>query len=203
METKPQSGTSSEPTSPTSPPDWTKVTDSELIAACLDGHENAWAALIERYGRLIYTIPLRFGYSKVVADEIFQETCLILLEGLETLQDRQRISSWLMTVARRACIQRIRRRPKLEAEELQDSHPASNTPIEEDLLRLERQQLVQQALANLSERDQKLLRALFFEEPRRPYEEIAQELQIPGGSIGPLRARGLKKLRREILKLEK
>jgi RNA polymerase sigma factor (sigma-70 family) len=183
-------------------PAWPHATDSQLIDACLAGHETAWAVLIERYSRLIYTIPLRFGFSKVIADEIFQETCLILLEGLETLQDRQRISSWLMTVTRRACIQRMRQPPPTVASPLPDEVKEVDSTIEEDLLRLEQRHLVQQALANLSTRDQQLLRALFFEEPRPPYEEIAQTLGVSVGSIGPLRARSLKRLQQEIIRLE-
>jgi RNA polymerase sigma factor (sigma-70 family) len=202
LNTKPQPVTPPETLSPVRPSDWTQATDSQLIEACLDGHEMAWAALIQRYSRLIYTIPLRFGFPKVIADEVFQETCLILLEGLSALQDRQRISSWLMTVTRRACIQRLRRRSTLETDELTETKQAVEFTVEEDLLRLEQQQLVYEALAHLPPRDQQLLRALFLEEPRRPYEEIARELRIPEGSIGPLRARSLKKLRQEIIRLE-
>jgi RNA polymerase sigma factor (sigma-70 family) len=181
--------------------DWTQATDSQLIEACLAGHEPAWAALIARYSRLIYTIPLRFGYSKVVADEVFQETCLILLEGLDSLQNWQRISSWLMTVARRVCIQRLRRQ-SVDTCEFQEGVHVADSSIEEELLRLEKQQLVQQAFANLPARDQKLLRALFFEVPRHSYKEIAEELQVSEGSVGPLRARSLERLRQEILRLE-
>lgn len=199
MSTEPQSVT---PTKSLPTTHWPKATDSQLIEACLAGNETAWAALIDRYSRLIYTIPLRFGFSKIIADEVFQETCLILLEGLATLQDRQRIRSWLMTVARRACLQRIRQPAPIETDTLPETVQVVDSTIEEELLRLEQKHLVQQALANLSARDQQLLRALFFEEPRRPYEEIAQALGVSVGSIGPLRARCLQRLQQEIIKLE-
>ena len=71
---------------------FSKLDDPDLIAACLAGEEQAWVALIERYNRLIYTIPWRAGFSKAVVDEIFQETCVILLEGLENLHDRRRLA---------------------------------------------------------------------------------------------------------------
>ncbi len=186
-----------------SPTDWSATPDVQLIEACLGGDEAAWAALLARYGRLIYTIPLRFGFSKSVADEIFQETCLILLEGLPGLEDRHRLRSWLMTVTRRACLQRIHRPAAPDADPLHDTLYAPTPTIEEQLQQLEQQHLVQTALSRLPERDQQLLRALFFEEPRRPYEEIARDLGISEGSIGPLRARGLKRLHQEIVRLER
>lgn len=175
--------------------------DSDLITACLTGDEQAWLVLLERYSRLIYSIPLRFGLPKSVADEIFQETCLILLEKLNTLRDREHLSSWLITVTRRGCIQRWRRKD-IETVELQETNQALETTLEEVLLRLERQHLVQRALTELSPRCQQLLKALFFADPPPSYEEIAGKLAISTGSIGPTRARCLEKLRQQIVLLE-
>lgn len=200
MDIEPQPAT---PLPPDSHPDWSAIPDYQLIEACLGGEEAAWAALLARYGRLIYTIPLRFGFSKTVADEVFQETCLILLEGLNGLEDRHRLRSWLMTVTRRACLQRIHRPTAPDADPLPDTLHAVAPTVEEQLQQLEQQYLVQTALSRLPERDQQLLRALFFEEPRRPYEEIARDLGISAGSIGPLRVRGLKRLEQEIRRLER
>lgn len=183
-----------------SPIDASAWDDVDLIGACLEGNEQAWTILIERYGRLIYTIPLRFGLSKPVADEIFQETCLILLEKLDTLRDRQRIGSWLVTVTRRACIQRWRRKAA-DLVELPESHKAPDD-IENQVLRVEQQYLVQRALENLNPRCQHLLKWLFFDASSPSYDDIAEKLDIPKGSIGPTRSRCLDKLRQEIVKLE-
>ncbi len=174
--------------------------DADLIGLCLDGDEQAWTILIERYSRLIYTIPFRFGLSKPVADEIFQETCLILLEKLDTLRDRQRISSWLVTVTRRACIQRWRRKA-VQTVELQESNKASDD-IENEVLRVEQHYLVQRAMENLKPRCRRLLKWLFFDVPSPSYDDIAEQLNIPKGSIGPTRSRCLGKLRQEIVKME-
>ena len=180
--------------------DLSKWNDADLIGACLGGDEQAWAVLIDRYSRLIYTIPLRFGFSKPIADEIFQESCLILLEKLDTLRDRQRIGSWLVTVTRRACIQRWRRKTTQTAD-LQESGEIPHD-IEDEILRVEQQYLVQQALANLEPRCVQLLKWLFFDTPSPSYNDIAEELDMPKGSIGPTRSRCLDKLRQEIVKLE-
>jgi len=179
---------------------WENASDSQLIEACLSGEEEAWVALIQRYSRLIYTIPLRFGFSKMVADEIFQETCLILLESLESLQQKDRVRSWLVTVCRRVCIQHLRQKKEvqsLETVNLDGRFP----PIDSELIKLEQQHDIQEALANLSSRCQELLKALFFDSPPATYEEIAQELHVPTGSIGPTRNRCLEKLEQELKKL--
>jgi RNA polymerase sigma factor (sigma-70 family) len=183
--------------------DWQKAPDQTLIEACLQGEEHAWAALIERYSRLIYSIPIRFGFPQMIADEIFQETCLALLEGLHTLQNQDRLSSWLMTVSRRSCIQRMRQKSEVEMEEdWETAVVANDPPLEKKLIQLEQEHLIYQAIANLEPHCQELITALFLSEPAPSYEEIAQQLDIPLGSIGPYRSRCLKKLRLALVKLE-
>jgi RNA polymerase sigma factor (sigma-70 family) len=179
---------------------WENASDSQLIEACLAGEEAAWVVLLQRYSRLVYTIPLRFGFSKTVADEIFQETCLILLEGLNSLQQKDRIRSWLVTVCRRVCIQHLRQKKEdqsLDGMNVDGRFP----PIDSELIKLEQQHVVQEALTNLSPRCQELLKALFFATPPASYEEISQKFDIPTGSIGPTRTRCLEKLEQELIKL--
>lgn len=185
-------------------PLWEDQEDALLVQACLEGNESAWNALIERYSRLIYSIPLRYGVPQALADEIFQETCLILLEKLDTLRDRARVSSWIITTTRRLCMQNWRQNKKLQTTPIEEDmdFDSGEETVEHSMLQLEQQHLVYEALLNMTERDQALLRALYFDVPPRPYAEIAESLSIPVGSIGPLRARGLKKLRREMMRLE-
>ncbi len=182
---------------------WQKAADAVLIAACLQGEEQAWAALVGRYSRLIYSIPFRFGFPASIADEIFQETCLILLERLHTLHDHERLSAWLVTVSRRACIRRMRHKAEVEmAEDWETAVPAADPPLEQTLIQSEQEDRIRQALESLSPHCQELLTALFFAEPSASYEEIARQLNIPLGSIGPYRSRCLKKLKVALIQAE-
>lgn len=176
--------------------------DGRLIEACLLGEQQAWEALLTRYSRLIYAIPLHFGFTQLVADEIFQETCVILIEKLATLRDRDRLSSWIMTVTRRACLQFLRTRRTADAYDTLDGAQSDGEALEEQLLRLERQELVRRAVVHLDERCQQLIKALFFTLPPKSYEIVASELKISVGSIGPMRARCLERVRQEILRLD-
>jgi RNA polymerase sigma factor (sigma-70 family) len=188
---------------------WEDANDSQLIEACILGEERAWTALINRYSRLVYTIPLRFGFSKMVADEIFQETCLILLESLETLRETERVRAWLVTVCRRVSIQHMRQKKEvqsLDAINLDGRHldgrhlDGRDPPLDAELIQLEQQHIVQEALTKLPARCQQLIKALFFSHPPASYEEIAGQLNISTGSVGPTRSRCLEKLEQEITK---
>ena len=180
--------------------EYSQLDDDALVTACLEGDEQAWVTLLERYNRLIYTIPLRFGFSKAMADEIHQETCLIMLEKLDTLRDRQQLSSWLMTVTRRACIKRWRTN-KMEEVELTDTDHIDDSDLEDNITNLEEQFLIQEAFTKLSDRCQQMVQALFLTDPPLTYEELAEQLGISLGSIGPTRARCLDKLKREVERL--
>ena len=72
-------------------------TDPELVSMCLKGDGDAWEALVKRYRRLIYSIPVRFGFEDADAADVFQGVCLKLLEHLHQVKDDRRISAWLVT----------------------------------------------------------------------------------------------------------
>src|SRR5215207_2702446 len=75
--------------------------DRQLVLACRRGDQLAWEKLIQRYQRLIYTIPLRAGLDEDQAAEIFQEVFTTLFQKLNDLEEPERLQAWLVTTARR------------------------------------------------------------------------------------------------------
>ena len=63
--------------------------DTELVSACLSGDEQAWSELIDRYSRLIFSIPLRQGLTREEAADVYQAVCLDLVSELPKLRDPQ------------------------------------------------------------------------------------------------------------------
>src|SRR5579885_2133115 len=62
----------------------------------------------------------------------------------------------------------------------------------------EEEQMLRSALSDLAPRCQDLIRMLFYEEPSRPYKEIAASLGLATGSIGLLRQKCLERLRERL-----
>ena len=75
--------------------------DPELIEACLRGSSQAWEALLVRYQRLIYSIPMRYGLPKHEANDIFQNVSLLLWENLGRIRDLVRPGASLVITTRR------------------------------------------------------------------------------------------------------
>jgi len=173
--------------------------DSRLIrACCLNGNEQAWAALIAKYKNLIYSIPLKYGASPQDAADIFQSVCVELFSELPKLRKTQALRSWLMTVTAHQAFRwkrRTQRRAEDELTEVEESQLPTDIPP--DLIEtVEREQILREAVARLPPRCQEIIRLLFYEAEPVPYDEVAAALGLAKGSIGFIRGRCLKRLER-------
>lgn len=183
-------------------------TDKHLLLACRRGDELAWESLVHRYQRLIYAIPQRAGLDQNQAAEVFQDVFVTLLQKLDDIEQPERLHAWLVTTARRKTWRMISRDQPLQQAGEDDDRPTdmlADLPDQaalpdEVLVRLEEQHRVRAALAALDERCRTLLTMLYYDVPTPGYAEIAARLGAPEGSVGPTRARCLKKLTR-MLKL--
>ncbi len=187
--------------------DTAQMNTSELVEACISGDGRAWEILLERYQRLIYSIPIQAGLSRADAAEVFQTVCIKLLRKLSTLRDQTRLAKWIITTTSRESWRLARRRkndhfsaPPPDAENPYDlSDIAAALPLpDEEQETIERQQRVRESVEALNERCRRLITLLFLTQEEPSYEEVARQMQMPIASIGPTRARCLEKLRKAL-----
>jgi RNA polymerase sigma factor (sigma-70 family) len=181
--------------------DYRQLSDTDLIHACQKGEEAAWDALVSRYERLVYTIPYRYGLTPAEVSDVFQSVWLSLLRNLKTLRQPERIAAWLVTTTRRECWERRRgdNYKKAISTDLdaQQIVAKSDEPSPDELVSTyERHEALRQALEHLEPRCRRLIQLLYFDSNIPSYAEVADMLKMPIGSIGPMRARCLKKLRK-------
>lgn len=169
-----------------------RQSDPALIRGCLEGDQRAWNTMVDRYKRLVYSIPRRYGMDDNDAEDVFQNVFAILLRHLDQLKDQTRLSSWLITTAHRECWRLGRRKPKDEPLEERDIR--ADAPPDALIERWERQHIVRTALERLGDPCKALLEALFLCPSQQGYETIAASLNMKIGSIGPTRARCFKKM---------
>lgn len=179
--------------------DYSRFADAELIERCLDADRSAWAAIVDRYGGLIYSIAWRSNLPDEDVADVFQSVSLALLEELERLRDRTKLSSWLTTVTIHQCmrVKRQRSRSLLSLEEMKNEvagiRDGSILP-DEEVQKLEKQHLVRRALSMMDQPCRQLLTQLFFGDGGSSYKEIARQLGVSVSTIGPKRGRCLKRL---------
>ena len=179
--------------------------DEQIVKDCINGKSEAWSELLEKYKNLIFSVPIKYGFSRDEAADVFQEVCLGLLSELQSVREPRALAKWLMTVTAHKCFHRRRQNNRVtsvEPEALEtlagDVPPQALQMIDE----AEREQTLREAISALSGRCQQLVKMLFYETPSRPYRAIAQELGIAVGSIGFIRQRCLDKLRKSVVRFE-
>ncbi len=171
-----------------------RLDDAALLRACLDGDQQAWTDLVTRYTRLVYSIALRSGLNEHDAGDVVQNVFTIVLRRLESLQQPDRFSAWLITTTHRESWRaRKLQRDHVSAEGVDPVDPEPTA--ESRVVAWEHASLTHQALERLGERCRRLLDLLFLNDAEPGYEAIAVELGIAVGSIGPIRGRCLKQLK--------
>jgi RNA polymerase sigma factor (sigma-70 family) len=179
--------------------------DRDLIRRCQQGSAGAWQQALNKYERLVYSIPLRYGLSRDDAADIAQNTFIILIESLDTLSEDSRLGAWLATVARRHTWRLLERnRREIASEGLEGADLAARAVLlgESDADSIEHwelSELLETGLSQIGEPCRRLLLALYFQPELSSYAEVAASLGMPIGSIGPTRARCLKRLRQVLV----
>ncbi len=176
--------------------------DRRMVSECLNGNEEAWNALIDKYKRLIYSIPVKYGFSPDEATDIFQAVCLELLTELPKLRKAEALPKWIIQITSHKCFHTKKDKQRTDVTDPNDPAFEQSTPARaENVLReAEEEQKLRNVLAALPDRCQELIRMLFFEEPALPYDQVARRLGIATGSIGFIRQRCLERARRELQK---
>jgi RNA polymerase sigma factor (sigma-70 family) len=173
--------------------------DARLVDQCLRGEEAAWTVLVSKYKNLIFSIPIKYGFSRDESADIFQSVCLDLLRELKRLREPRALAGWLIRITYNKCFhqQKLNRREALDNEQIELAIAAEEIP-ESRLHELQREEALRTSLGALNPRCHKLVEMLFFESPARPYEEIAKSVALAKGSIGAIRRRCLDELRKTL-----
>jgi RNA polymerase sigma factor (sigma-70 family) len=169
---------------------------AELVAAAGRGDPQAWAAVRERYGARVRAVARRHRLTPHDVEDVAQNTWLRLFQNIGSIREPKALGAWLETTARRESLRLLESAQcelSTEHQELPDP-PAPAVP--ERVLLDERREALCVALGKLPERHAALMRMLIAE-PAPSYAEIARATGMPVGSIGPIRARCLERLRRD------
>ncbi len=172
-----------------------------LVSLCRGGDERAWATLVERFQRLVYSIPRRMGLGDDDAADVFQATFVALFRSLDRIDSPKTLPKWLSVTASRESL-RIRRignaartSTSEQPQNLEEIVAAEEQGAESMAVEACEANLLRDATQRLGGRCRDLLAALYFEDDVT-YADLSERLAIPVGAIGPTRSRCLGKLRK-------
>jgi RNA polymerase sigma factor (sigma-70 family) len=169
----------------------------ELVAAAVAGNGAAWNTLVERFSPLVTAVTRRYRLTDGDADDVAATVWLRLVEQLANVREARALPKWIVTTTRNEALRVLAARRRVEVvDPMADSRldKAESIDVATDLLLTERRHAVNEGLAELRAPHRELLLLTFADTPIS-YREISQRLGMPAGSIGPTRARCLKKLK--------
>ena len=171
------------------PPEAGQPSDAELVDRCRAGDHAAWGLLVERYSRYVYAIAGRgFRLPDHDAEDVFQDVFLRVYQRLDSMRDPGALRPWIGQVTRRLCLDRL-----AAARGEPETGDPDETESGDSLAEIESAMDVQDALRALDERCRELLDRFFARD--EPYRVIADELDLPMGTVASRISRCLDKLR--------
>jgi RNA polymerase sigma-70 factor, ECF subfamily len=171
------------------------VSDADLLQRYLAGEDQAFATLVRRYEKPLFTFLVRFTGNRSLAEDVFQDTFLQVHHSAGSFDPSRRFKPWLYTVAAnkaRDALRKTRRHPEapLDAKvagsgegtnTYADLLPADIPAPEEFLSNRETRQAVQQLVEHLPEYLREVLALSYLKE--LPQKDIAALLDIPVGTV--------------------
>lgn len=173
----------------------------DLVTRARAGESDAWQEIMSRFEGLVRATAHRYRLPATEVDDVTQTVWLRLVENIDRLREPQALPGWVATTAARESgrmLTKARRSVSVDpTDQAEIDRPdvavlATDDPSDH-LIREEARDAVRSGLEQLPEQSRLLLR-LLSQDPSPSYAEISDRLGMPVGSIGPTRARCLRKL---------
>ena len=164
--------------------------DYRLVKLAISGDEQAYAELMDRYRDAIYYMLLKMVNNKNDAEDLTIEAFGKAFKNIEQYTPKYAFSTWLFKIATNNCIDFIRKQKAnlISIDQADDDEDMSAPPLhssnpdpEEDMIKNQRVDLMRDVVDKLKPRYRNLIKLRYFKE--YSYEEIAQELDLPLGTV--------------------
>jgi RNA polymerase sigma factor (sigma-70 family) len=171
------------------------------VASARRGDPQAWRTLVQNYHAVLLHIGQQCGLSPDDAADVAQTTWTVCVEKLNQLADDTAFLGWMMTICRREAYRVAAQARRCEPHDL-DTYPfaalhrahGAGEDVASEVSRRDELARLSSAIDDLPPRQRTVLRALARHDDA-DYATTARNLGVPIGSLGPTRARAVKRLR--------
>ena len=193
--------------------DFSKLTDQEVVAHARAGREKAYRELIGRYERPVFSIIYRLVRDRELAEDLAQDTFIKVLNAIDRYDPKHKFSSWIFRIAHNTAIDRLRKRevdtlsldgsPHAQTQEAIEATRivavATEESPEEFTANREIGEAIEAAIARL--RPEYRTAIVLWHVEGRPYDEIAEIMGIPLGTVKTYIHRARNELRKHLAHL--
>ncbi|HEX2061865.1 MAG TPA: sigma-70 family RNA polymerase sigma factor [Thermoanaerobaculia bacterium] len=174
----------------------------DIIQRCLSGDQAAWEAIVRLHWRKVFNIAYKFVGKHDEAEDLTQDVFLKIFKSLNTFDRRANFQTWLISVSRNLCIDHYRSVRKERETMNRDVDPDDLTPVSAtaspyaQIEQRDRVTLLRHALDKLAPT---LRTAVMMRDIQElSYQEIADALKVPEGTVKSRINRGRTELARQI-----
>lgn len=177
--------------------------DSELYEEVQKGDQQALELLYDKYEKILYSFSYRMTHHKESAEEVVQEVFIKVWKGQGNFDSSKgKFSSWLLTIARNAAIDLMRKRKEPAYELKERDAMTSDEPSTEDLVEWkERGAQLREAIATLKEDQREMIESFYFQGATQ--RKIAEQFDLPLGTVKGRIRLALRHLRNALSELER
>ena len=176
-----------------------------LIERCLKGDQRAWDEIVRLYWRKVFNVAYKFVGRQDEAEDLAQDIFLKLFKSLKTFDRRANFSTWLISVSRNLCIDHyrsMRREHDVVTHDVDVVSLARPSALDSPQVALERRDRVALLRAALDTLAPSLRTAVMLRDIQElSYQEIADRLGVPEGTVKSRINRGRTELARQIARL--
>jgi RNA polymerase sigma-70 factor (ECF subfamily) len=172
-----------------------------LIERCRAGDEGAFQELVDRYKDLVFALIARTVQDRSRAEDLAQDVFLRVHRGLPYFRGEARLSTWIYRIVANVCAQTRGRGPRttsLDALDAPDGSPARSRAMPSTKDRqfgdLELRDRLEKAIARLPPNYRLLVAAHYLRGVQ--YEDLAEALELPLGTVKTQLHRAKQQLRR-------
>jgi RNA polymerase sigma-70 factor (ECF subfamily) len=190
---------------PATPPPEPSREIEAIIQRCLQGDQLAWDAIVQQYRRKVFNVAYKFVGRHEEAEDLTQDIFIKIFKSLGTFDRRANFQTWLISVSRNLCIDHYRsvRQERQTIDYQVDPNELSPVAHEAGPIAAIEQEdrvvLLREALAALPESLRKAV--LMRDIQELTYQEIADKLHLPEGTVKSRINRGRTELARQIRRL--
>lgn len=167
------------------------VNERELVERCRAGDERAFEELVDRYKNLVFALIARTAQDRSRAEDIAQEVFLRVHRGLPYFRGEARLSTWIYRIVANVCLQE-RGRPAISLDDERAGVQMSTS--DRQFGDLELRDRLEKAIARLPANYRLLIAAHHLEGVQ--YEDLAEALRLPLGTVKTHLHRARRQLRR-------
>jgi RNA polymerase sigma-70 factor (ECF subfamily) len=181
------------------------ATPDALIQECLNGNQAAWETIVRQHWRKVFNVAYKFVGKHDEAEDLTQDIFLKIFKALDSFDRRANFQTWIISIARNLCIDHyrsVRKERETIAREVDAGELSPASTDASPLRQLEQSDLREMLRRALDQLPLTLKTAVVMRDLHElSYQEIAERLGLPEGTVKSRINRGRIELARQIRRM--